>query len=114
MDDLSEKWPPNIKSEEAATRMPGRGIALVRGLSMRCPACGRASAFEGLIAVRKGCPRCDTQRADDLVQPRPRDPFGNQVNLKRPNIFQSQLIRRMAKKKTEYGNPADIRLLGRL
>jgi uncharacterized protein (DUF983 family) len=58
MDNLPEKWPPNIKPEEAAVHMPGWGLALARGLGMRCPACGEASAFEGFITVRKGCPRC--------------------------------------------------------
>lgn len=58
LDDLPEKWPPNMKPEEAAVPMPGWGIALARGLAMHCPACGGASAFDGFIAVRKSCPRC--------------------------------------------------------
>ncbi len=57
MNNLPEKWPSDIKSE-AAIPMPGWGLALARGLAMRCPACGRASAFEGFIAVRKSCPQC--------------------------------------------------------
>jgi uncharacterized protein (DUF983 family) len=58
VDGLSEKWPPDMKPEEAVTPMPGWPIALARGLAMHCPACGETSAFEGFIAIRKSCPHC--------------------------------------------------------
>jgi uncharacterized protein (DUF983 family) len=58
LDDLPERWPPDFKPEEGAVPMPGWGIALARGLAMRCPACGKATAFDGFIAVQKNCPRC--------------------------------------------------------
>jgi uncharacterized protein (DUF983 family) len=38
--------------------MPGWGQTLARGLTMHCPACGRASAFDGFVEVRKSCPSC--------------------------------------------------------
>lgn len=39
--------------------MPAWGVALARGLAMRCPSCGRASAFAGWLAIRERCPHCD-------------------------------------------------------
>jgi uncharacterized protein (DUF983 family) len=51
------RWPPP-KFEPAAPPMPSWGVALTRGLAMRCPACGRAGIFRGFITVRPVCPRC--------------------------------------------------------
>jgi uncharacterized protein (DUF983 family) len=43
--------------------------ALLRGLSRRCPACGRGAMFEGFLKVRDACPACGEvlrhHRADD-------------------------------------------------
>lgn len=38
--------------------MPGWGAALGRGVLMRCPGCGRASAFRGFVMVREHCVSC--------------------------------------------------------
>lgn len=38
--------------------MPGWGAVLARGLTMRCPACGRAGIFHGFADIRPVCPRC--------------------------------------------------------
>lgn len=38
--------------------MPGWSTALRRGLAMRCPACGNASAFAGYLTVTPVCPNC--------------------------------------------------------
>lgn len=38
--------------------MPGWGAALGRGLFMRCPACGQAPAFRGLVEIQETCPIC--------------------------------------------------------
>jgi hypothetical protein len=50
-----------------------------------------------LVTPQRDAPE-KPQRANHMIQPRPRDPFGNQVHLKRPNILQSEPIRRPAKK----------------
>jgi uncharacterized protein (DUF983 family) len=51
------RWPPPA-FEPAAPPMPAWGVALARGLAMRCPACGRAGIFRGFIAVKPACPHC--------------------------------------------------------
>ncbi len=38
--------------------MPGWGTSLARGIAMRCPACGRTSAFSGWFTIRPVCPVC--------------------------------------------------------
>lgn len=38
--------------------MPDWGVALRRGLAMKCPACGEAPAFIGYLKVRPVCPHC--------------------------------------------------------
>jgi hypothetical protein len=43
----------------------------------------------------------EPQRADDLVQRRPRDPRCNQMKLKRVDIFQAKTIRGATKIPTE-------------
>jgi uncharacterized protein (DUF983 family) len=58
MNDPLERWSSDIKPEGAVVPMPSWGIALARGITMHCPACSRASAFDGFIAVRKRCPCC--------------------------------------------------------
>src|SRR5262245_896790 len=54
----------------------------------------------------------EPQRADDLVQRRPRDPRCNQMNLEGVNIFQAQMIRR-AKIPAQRRYAAEVRLLRR-
>jgi uncharacterized protein (DUF983 family) len=43
--------------------------ALLRGLRLRCPACGQAPLMDGYLTVRRACPACGTElyhhRADD-------------------------------------------------
>ncbi|MDD2877103.1 MAG: DUF983 domain-containing protein [Acidiphilium sp.] len=52
-----QRKPPEGKTPVFA--MPGWGTALSRGLRMRCPACGEASAFTGWFNIRARCPKCD-------------------------------------------------------
>lgn len=44
----------------ALPRRPRWPAALWRGLTMRCPACGERSAFQGYLHVRDVCDRCGT------------------------------------------------------
>src|SRR5262249_53441493 len=55
----------------------------------------------------------EPQRADDLVQCRPRDPRCNQMNLEGVHIFQAETIRRAAKIPTELRYRVEVRLLRR-
>ena len=49
--------------------MPGLGVAIGRGLTMRCPACGNFKLFQGYLTVTPVCPGCGAPlglaRADD-------------------------------------------------
>src|SRR4029450_11806622 len=53
----------------------------------------------------------EPQRADDLVQCRPRDPRCNQMKLKGVDIFQAETIRRAAKIPAQLRYGAEVRLL---
>src|SRR6266511_6165079 len=55
----------------------------------------------------------EPQRADDLVQCRPRDPRCNQMKLKGVDIFQAETIRRAAKIPAQLRYRAEVRLLRR-
>jgi uncharacterized protein (DUF983 family) len=52
------RWPPPVP-EPAGVPKPGWGVALARGLAMRCPICGRAGIFRGFIAIVPACPHCN-------------------------------------------------------
>lgn len=55
------------KSQPTATpafTMPGWGTAIRRGLLMRCPSCGKASAFANWFNIRPRCPSCDAPLGD--------------------------------------------------
>lgn len=56
--DLS-RWRRKLAPRQPIFAMPGWRTALARGLRMRCPACGQASAFDGWLAIRPRCPHCD-------------------------------------------------------
>ena len=51
------RW-PQPHSEPGTLPMPAWGVALARGLAMRCPACGRAGVFRGFIAIKPFCSHC--------------------------------------------------------
>jgi len=51
------RWPPPLAPDDRVL-MPGWGMALARGLAMRCPACGRAGVFHGFMHIKPVCPRC--------------------------------------------------------
>jgi uncharacterized protein (DUF983 family) len=51
------RWPPP-RFEPGTLPMPAWGVALARGLAMRCPACGRAGIFRGFIAIKPVCSHC--------------------------------------------------------
>ena len=53
------RWTKKETPQGRAFAMPGWGVALARGLAMRCPSCGQASAFAGWFAIREHCPHCD-------------------------------------------------------
>ena len=52
-----ERWPPPPAPDDRVP-MPGWGLALARGLAMRCPACGRAGVFRGFMDIKPVCPHC--------------------------------------------------------
>ncbi|HVE23069.1 MAG TPA: DUF983 domain-containing protein [Acidocella sp.] len=51
------RWPPPLVPDDRVP-MPGWGLALARGLAMRCPACGHAGVFRGFIDIKPVCPHC--------------------------------------------------------
>src|SRR5438552_4713602 len=55
----------------------------------------------------------EPQRADDLVQCRPRDPRRNQMNLEGVDIFQAEMIWGSTKIPAELRDGVQIRLLRR-
>ncbi|HEV3474680.1 MAG TPA: DUF983 domain-containing protein, partial [Actinomycetota bacterium] len=42
----------------AADAAPGHGLALLRGLTRRCPWCGQGKLFVRWFRMRDRCPRC--------------------------------------------------------
>ncbi|MGC9269733.1 DUF983 domain-containing protein [Acidiphilium sp.] len=52
------QWRRKVPDAKRNFTMPSWGIALARGVAMRCPACGKASAFDGWFNIRKTCPVC--------------------------------------------------------
>jgi uncharacterized protein (DUF983 family) len=57
-DQYSASWQANRAKHPPIVAMPGWMVALRRGLAMRCPSCGEASAFAGYLAVQPICPQC--------------------------------------------------------
>lgn len=55
---MPTEWTPDRTEPKSIVVMPGWIVALRRGLAMRCPACGEASAFQGYLKVRPVCPHC--------------------------------------------------------
>ncbi|MCF3946548.1 DUF983 domain-containing protein [Acidiphilium sp. AL] len=53
------RWTRRTTQQSRVFAMPGWSAALARGLAMRCPSCGQASAFAGWFTIRARCPRCD-------------------------------------------------------
>jgi uncharacterized protein (DUF983 family) len=51
-------WEPKRNIDPPGVAMPGWGAALARGVAMRCPACGRASAFRGFARISEACASC--------------------------------------------------------
>jgi uncharacterized protein (DUF983 family) len=62
--DEPERWRPERAAPPPVFDMPGWGRALRRGLAMRCPSCGRASAFSGAYTIREACPVCGARLGD--------------------------------------------------
>ncbi len=58
-DPMPNEWRPQRAATPPVVAMPGWATALRRGLAMRCPACGEASAFAGYLTVQPVCPHCD-------------------------------------------------------
>lgn len=56
--DIEGAWSPDRRIGHPEVPMPGWPLALRRGLSMKCPACGEAPAFIGYLKVRPVCPHC--------------------------------------------------------
>lgn len=54
----SNDWMPKGNPRSPEVRMPSWPVAIGRGLSMRCPACGRASIFQGYLKVNAECAAC--------------------------------------------------------
>ena len=63
------RWEPDRAPAEAAWAVPELSVALGRGVRCLCPACGKASAFNGYLSVVPECPACAAPlgrfRADD-------------------------------------------------
>jgi uncharacterized protein (DUF983 family) len=57
-DPVATTWRSHRARPAATVAMPGWGMALRRGMMMRCPSCGTTSAFEGYLKVRSNCPHC--------------------------------------------------------
>ena len=55
---MPPEWTPDRTEPKPIVAMPAWIVALRRGLAMRCPACGEASAFQGYLKVRPVCPHC--------------------------------------------------------
>ena len=55
----------------------------------------------------------ETQRAHDLIERRPGNPFRDQMHLVGADVFQPEPIRRMAEISAELRNRVDVRLLRR-
>lgn len=59
-----ERWRPERAAPPPVFAMPGWFRAFGRGLAMRCPSCGRASAFSGAYTIRETCPSCGARLGD--------------------------------------------------
>lgn len=57
-DDLPTAWTASRTRVKPEVAMPGWMHTMGRGIAMRCPACGGASAFQGYLKIRPHCPRC--------------------------------------------------------
>ena len=62
-------WAPKRDVVRPAWPVPSLGVALLRGLQCRCPACGRTDMFRGYLRVVDACDDCGaplgSARADD-------------------------------------------------
>ena len=62
-------WPTEAPPRALAWPLPTFGVALARGATNRCPACGHAGLFRGFLAVAPSCGACHAPlgavRADD-------------------------------------------------
>jgi len=62
-------WTPKRDVATPAWPVPALGVALLRGLQCRCPACGRTDMFRGYLRVIDACSDCGaplgSARADD-------------------------------------------------
>jgi hypothetical protein len=75
--------------------------------------CGsRACAIRSGKSGREGHAIQEAQRADGLVQRRPRHPAGHQVDLKGADILQIELLRRTAEEAAEFGDGVNVGSLG--
>ena len=63
-------WQPDRTADQQATALPPLGTALLRGLAMHCPSCGKTKLFQGYLTVTPVCRVCDAPlglaRADDV------------------------------------------------
>ena len=62
-------WPADRAAPRQRWPTPSLGVALGRGLSMRCPICGKTKLFQGYLTVTPVCANCGAPlglaRADD-------------------------------------------------
>lgn len=58
VEDTEINWIASRQRTRSAVAMPGWRTAIGRGIRMRCPSCGKVSAFEGYLRVRRECPIC--------------------------------------------------------
>ena len=63
------QWQPDSSVPSVPWPVPPLGTALLRGLQMRCPACGQTNLFSGYLTVTPVCAHCGAPlglaRADD-------------------------------------------------
>jgi uncharacterized protein (DUF983 family) len=63
------RWQPDRTTKPPPWPVPPLGMALLRGLAGRCPACGRGRLFDGFLRVVAECESCGAPlglaRADD-------------------------------------------------
>ena len=59
-EDTEINWIASRQRTSSAVTMPSWRTAVRRGIRMRCPSCGKISAFEGYLRVRSECPVCAT------------------------------------------------------
>lgn len=56
----------NKTSQEEASGRSLKG-AMLRGFMCKCPSCGKAGLFDGLVSVKKQCEACDEDLSHEMA-----------------------------------------------